>query len=123
MKFKSKFVGCTESLKAISDKSRFMVLEMLLEKETYVSEIIKNLKIEPTLLSHHLSILRQQGLILSERHGKSVLCKINPKVKIKGKNKGLDLGNCKITLIPGKKKNFRVRRYCLTRLDPHTFRD
>jgi DNA-binding transcriptional ArsR family regulator len=79
MAFKSKYSGCTEALKAISDKSR------------------------STLLSHHLSILRQQGLILSERHGKSVLCKINPKIKIRGKNKGLDLGKCKITLIPGRR--------------------
>ena len=73
MKNKNKKTESSNILKALSDPTRLSVLEMLLEKDTYVSEFIKVLKIEPTLLSHHLSILRNEDLIKSTRMGKTVL--------------------------------------------------
>ncbi len=93
-KFKSS--GASTVLKALSDPTRLSVLEMLLEKDSYVSEFINVLKIEPTLLSHHLSILRGQGLIEPTRQGKTVLYKITKGTKISGKNVGLNLGPCKL---------------------------
>jgi len=96
MKLKRKKSGCSQVLKALSDSTRLTVLEILLERDTYVSEFIKYLKIEPTLLSHHLSILRSEGLIKAARKGKTVLYKLEPAVKIRGKNPGLKLNGCKI---------------------------
>ena len=58
---------------ALSDPTRSSVMIMLHNKPKYVSEIIKKLKIEPTLLSHHLAVLRDAGLVKSERDGKKVV--------------------------------------------------
>jgi DNA-binding transcriptional ArsR family regulator len=89
-------VKSSKSLKAVSDPTRLAVIELLMEKDTFVSAFIENLKIEPTLLSHHLSILRNEGIVLANRIGKTVLYRLNPEVKIKGKQVGLKLDNCKI---------------------------
>jgi ArsR family transcriptional regulator len=102
---KIKQSGCSQVLKALSDPTRLAVLEILLEKETYVSEFIDYLNIEPTLLSHHLSILRGEGLIKANRRGKTVLYKLVDGVKIKGKNKGLNLGKCRLVFLEKTKKS------------------
>jgi len=103
MKFKSKQSGCSQVLKALSDPTRLAVLEILLEKDTYVSEFIDCLNIEPTLLSHHLSILRGEGLIKASRRGKTVLYQLTPNVKIKGKNKGFNLRGCRLIFVEQRK--------------------
>ena len=97
MKISKQIAANSKALKAVSDSARLTVLQALLKKNVYVGEFIKSLKIEPTLLSHHLSILRSEGLVESKREGKRVLYKLNPKVKIRGKNPGLNLGLCKLT--------------------------
>ncbi len=99
MKSKKKGIHCSQILKALSDSTRLSVIKFLLEKDTYVSEFIDTLKIEPTLLSHHLSILRAKGLIQATRQGKTVLYKIAPNMKIRGKNKGLLLDGCKLVFV------------------------
>ena len=96
MKKYNKKSGNVSFLKAVSDPSRLTVLFMLLKKDVYVGEIVKKLKIEPTLLSHHLSVLRNEGFVQSKREGKRVLYKLNPKVKVRGKNPGFNLGGCKL---------------------------
>ena len=95
MKIKREIKNTSNYLKAIADPARLSVLSMLAEKEMYVGQMIKLLKIEPTLLSHHLSILKDVGLIIGTRKGKPVLYKLNPKAKIRGKNPGIQLGGSK----------------------------
>jgi ArsR family transcriptional regulator len=85
----------TKFLKALADPARLSIIDVLLQKDTYVGNMISRLKIEPTLLSHHLSILKSVGLVTATRHGKQVLYKLAPKVKIPGKNKGVKLGGSK----------------------------
>ena len=80
-----------KALKAVADKARLSVIKILLEKSVCVNEIIKAIKIEPTLLSHHLLMLKNEGIVESKREGKRVRYRITPKVKVKGKTPGLDL--------------------------------
>jgi ArsR family transcriptional regulator len=87
---KSKYPNIHKILKAISDSSRLMILELLMEKPTYVMEMIKKLKIEPTLISHHLRVLKEEGIVQSKRDGKKVLYNLAPGVKLKGKVPGLN---------------------------------
>jgi ArsR family transcriptional regulator len=96
MKIKAKTLKISKGLKALSDPSRLSVVLLLFEKEKFVGEMNKVLKIEPTLLSHHLSILRETGFIQSRRQGKKVLYKLNPVVRLAGKNRGLKFGPCKV---------------------------
>jgi len=95
MKIKREIKNTVKYLKAIADPARLSVITSLTEKEFYVGQIKKMLKIEPTLLSHHLSILKDTRVVKSTREGKRVLYKLNPKVRIRGKNPGIKLGESK----------------------------
>ena len=59
-------------LKAIADPTRLKVIEFLQPRTREVSEIRRFLKIEASLLSHHLAVLKKAGLISSTRKGKAV---------------------------------------------------
>ena len=70
------------------------VLEQLLEREPReVSEIHEALAVEPTLLSHHLRILRESGLIVATRKGKNAFYSLAPGVR-SSDGHGVDLECC-----------------------------
>jgi len=52
---------------------RLRILELLESGESYsVGEIIKVVKIEPSLLSHHLRKMKNIGIIESKRQGRNI---------------------------------------------------
>jgi len=53
---------CTRRLKLLAD-ARFQVLQLLREKPRYVVEMNALIPIEQSLLSHHLKMLREEGLV------------------------------------------------------------
>jgi DNA-binding transcriptional ArsR family regulator len=53
--------------KALSDKNRRKVLELLKEKDMSVSEILKHFNITQASLSHHLDILKRANLVTDEK--------------------------------------------------------
>lgn len=67
-------------LKALSDAGRFKIFSLLMKAspnpKIMVYVPVKAIKsatgMEPTLLSHHLAILKQAGLAVSKRDGKCV---------------------------------------------------
>jgi len=70
-------------LKAVSEETRFGIIKLLMKnpKGVRVSELRKSLKVEATLLSHHLSVIKSAGLVVDTRIGKSVLYNMNTKSK------------------------------------------
>jgi len=84
---------CTRRLKLLADETRFQVLQLLREKPCYVGELNAMIPIEQSLLSHHLKLLREEGLVQAERVGKGVLYNLTPEVA-KFREKGLNLGCC-----------------------------
>jgi len=59
-------------LKAIAHPMRVAILNLLKDGEKLtVSEIHKTLKIEQSTTSHHLGILKDKGVLKSERRGKN----------------------------------------------------
>lgn len=66
------------AMKAISDPTRRTVLLALNKGDKSVSQLLKRTGVEATLLSHHLRILRNAGLVKAERIGKiRIYTKIN----------------------------------------------
>ena len=61
-------------LKAISDPTRLRILAHLIEAKEpqIVSEISKNFPIDVSVVSRHLAILRDEGILLAEKQGKEV---------------------------------------------------
>lgn len=63
-------VGEVEVFKAVADPCRLRILKLLKEGELCVCEIMAALKKPQSSTSHHLSILREAGLIKERRDGK-----------------------------------------------------
>ncbi len=56
-----------QTLKALSDPTRLSVFDVLMEGVQCNCEIAERLGLSLSLISHHLRILRQVGLVQSER--------------------------------------------------------
>ena len=88
--------SCLRRIKAVSDKIRWAVIETLMEGPKTVGELAKELGVEQSLLSHHLKILRNEGLMESSREGKSVRCKLTAAIVFSNTGWELDLGCCRL---------------------------
>ncbi|WP_075363687.1 ArsR/SmtB family transcription factor [Desulfosporosinus metallidurans] len=67
---KIKYETNAKVFKALSDPNRLMVLEMLQSRERCACEILEDLNISQSTLSHHMKMLCDSGLVGSHRHGK-----------------------------------------------------
>lgn len=68
--------------KAFANPVRIQILEMLGERARYVSELLEELGISKPNLSQHLAILRNSGVVSTNRVGKQLLCTLAlPEVK------------------------------------------
>ena len=70
-------LNCVEFCKALADETRQQILEMLLEREMCVSDIVDTFTMSQPTISHHLSVLKQFGLVTSRKEGKQVFYAIN----------------------------------------------
>jgi ArsR family transcriptional regulator len=64
--------SCSLKLKVLADPTRLEVMRILLAGPRTVGGIKRVLRIEQSLLSHHLKILREAGLVAAARKGKGV---------------------------------------------------
>ena len=90
---------CAQRLKILADPNRFAILRLLLDGPKHVWELNAELTLEQSLLSHHLKILRQEGLVESQRDGKAVLYCLAPGVRIKS-GRGINLECCVLSFEP-----------------------
>ena len=63
-------------LKCIVDDNRRNILTFLGKKEKCVCEIVEHLNLEQSLISHHLQILKECGILESRQAGKNIFYKI-----------------------------------------------
>ena len=96
---------CADKLKVLADTTRLAVLESLMDHPRHVSELADILRIEQSLLSHHLSQLREAGLVRSTKEGKARLYQLSPKVCPTPAGKALDLGCCQLSFPVRKTKS------------------
>ncbi|MFO1040657.1 MAG: metalloregulator ArsR/SmtB family transcription factor [Planctomycetaceae bacterium] len=84
---------CADRLRVLSDETRLMVVKQLMHGPKHVGEINSVMNVESTLLSHHLKVLRDAGLVQAQRDGKAVLYQLAPGVGIAG-DRTVNLGCC-----------------------------
>ncbi|QDU96377.1 ArsR/SmtB family transcription factor [Lignipirellula cremea] len=89
--------SCASLLKVLADETRLAVLQQLLEGPLHVAEINEKLEIEQSLLSHHLKVLRDAGLVVAQRDGKAVLYRMAPDAKVTRSGKAINLGCCQLS--------------------------
>jgi DNA-binding transcriptional ArsR family regulator len=70
--------------KALADRTRLQILEMLSERnEMSVTEIYRRLGRGQNLISHHLACLKNCGLAASRRQGKQIYYRLRNKKALK----------------------------------------
>jgi ArsR family transcriptional regulator, nickel/cobalt-responsive transcriptional repressor len=90
-------VSCATLLKALADDTRLAVVRQLLGGAKHVGELNEELRVEQSLLSHHLKVLREMGIVEAQRDGKAVLYRLAPQMESAARGKALDLGCCRIS--------------------------
>ncbi|MBM4236099.1 MAG: winged helix-turn-helix transcriptional regulator [Firmicutes bacterium] len=63
--------------KAMGEETRVKILMMLFEEEMCICELIEELQLSQSAVSHHVKILKQAGLVNDRRDGKWTFCSIN----------------------------------------------
>jgi DNA-binding transcriptional ArsR family regulator len=90
-------VSCAAKLAVLADPTRLAVVRVLLDGPRHVTEINRHLRIAQNLLSHHLRILRDAGIVISCRDGKAVRYAIAPGVDVGTSGSAINLGCCNLT--------------------------
>jgi ArsR family transcriptional regulator, nickel/cobalt-responsive transcriptional repressor len=62
-----------DAMQALSTPSRVLILAALRDRPHSVSELIAAVGMEQSAVSHQLRLLRDIGLVVGERHGRSVV--------------------------------------------------
>ncbi len=96
---------CAAKLKALADTTRLAVVESLMAGPRRVGELGELLGVEQSLLSHHLRVLREMGLLEAKRDGKAVIYALAPGVEgaaARGRSpnratRTVDLGCCQLS--------------------------
>ena len=65
--------------KALADETRQQIMSLCCCKWLSVNEIVAALHVSQPTVSHHLSILRETGLVHSRREGKQIFYSLNQK--------------------------------------------
>lgn len=69
-----------DAFKALSDPTRRKILELLQEKSLNAGEIADYFHITKPSISHHLTILKNSGLIVDERHDQNIVYSLDMSV-------------------------------------------
>lgn len=87
---------CADKLKTLADSTRLAVLELLMSGSKNVGEMNAVLKLDQSLLSHHLKVLRNKGFVVAIRDGKAVRYYLAPTVG--NTDRAINLGCCLLSL-------------------------
>lgn len=87
---------CAARLDLLANPLRLAVVRALADQAQTVSELLRRLPVEQNLLSHHLRVLRDGGLVVSERAARSVRYALAPGVSA-DHARSIDLGCCRVT--------------------------
>ena len=90
-------LSCADLLKVLADETRLSVLRKLLDGPKHVGEINEELQVEQSLLSHHLKVLRDTGLVIAARQGKAVLYQLAPRFEAIQSGNSIHLGCCRLS--------------------------
>jgi ArsR family transcriptional regulator len=89
--------SCASLLKTLADETRLAVVRQLMDGPKHVGEINESLRLPQSLLSHHLKVLRESGLIHGERDGKAVMYSLAHEFQSSARGEAINLGCCLIS--------------------------
>lgn len=77
MKTVTLIVDTVEFAKALADETRQKIMALCCCEWASVTDLVKKLDVAQPTVSHHLKILKNAGLVKSERRGKQVFYTLN----------------------------------------------
>ncbi len=88
---------CTPVLRALSDGTRWRIVQELMNGPCRVTELGIRLSVPQYGISKHIRVLRQAGIIKTDRQGKAVTCELLDSHREKGGHpeKVLNFGCCR----------------------------
>jgi ArsR family transcriptional regulator len=102
MKKTEDFELCARRLKALADPKRLRIVACLFSGTKNVGDLAAQLDDEIVLISHHLGVLRNAGLVQAHKSGRFVEYALHPDVVRAAKRseqpKFIDLGCCRLDL-------------------------
>ena len=92
----TKKVNCGPILKALADPTRWQIVRELLHRTLTVTELTVRVHATQYNVSKHLRILREAGIVQSEKQGKHLMCCVGEEFRLKvSKHKHqLNVGCC-----------------------------
>jgi len=89
-------LNCIAALKALGEQTRLRILRLLFKRKLCVNEISERLRVSQYNVSKHLKIMREAGLLATEKQGKLRLYFVPRalKAQLAANNNILDLGCC-----------------------------
>ena len=63
----------------LSDYNRLVIIKFISDKETSVGEIVKTTQLSQPLVSHHLRVLKENGILETKRDGPYIYYSIRDK--------------------------------------------
>jgi DNA-binding transcriptional ArsR family regulator len=93
-------LNCIAALKALSEETRLRILRLLFKERLSVTDIAETLKVSQYNISKHLRIMREAGLLETEKRGQQRLYTVASHLRsqVAANNKTLDLGCCTFRL-------------------------
>ena len=73
-------MGFQESLKAMSDRTRREILNLLKDGDMTAGDISAHFAMTQATVSHHLSVLKDGGLVSDRRNGKFIVYELNTSI-------------------------------------------
>ncbi len=73
-------MGLNALFKALGDNTRREILRLLTQKALTAGEIAEAFDLSRATISHHLSVLKDAGLVLDERQGQYIVYSLNTTV-------------------------------------------
>ncbi len=70
-------MGFQDSFKALSDPTRRQIIELLRNKNMTAGDIVDQFQMTGASISHHLSILKNAGLVTDDKQGKYIYYELN----------------------------------------------
>lgn len=70
--------------KVLADETRQKIMKVCCCRNLTVSEIVAQINVTQPTVSHHLKVLRDAGLVLTERRGKEIYYTLNQRKVVSG---------------------------------------
>lgn len=77
MKPENKEINTVAFAKALADETRQNIMGLCCCAKISVSDIVEKLNVSQPTVSHHLKVLKDAGLVYSERQGKHIFYSLN----------------------------------------------